>query len=327
MGQRRRASLGMTVAVTVVTLLGSACQEPPSDRAIPSGGRIIATTPAGTYIEIETASDDLSRVVYEQGQYGDYYTFDSGGSFHLIDEVTGTTTQLPFSRRSGKTSVGLSADGSTLVFSSPDPTLQSGPVPMNCRDSHGLFQPMTPAYCAELYRYDLDTGEVEQLTGLDEPSTRHHINPKLSADGSTAEITITSLVAEGSSRQGRLDLATGEIELLPSTSVITWDRGDTVVEWTYYAFRLTSTDVATGVVTRLPTPEPSELTSSSDNGRYVVLTAGNGWHHLVDTVDGTTRVIPGSWVDDTAQEYLLVQNNVAPDRRGRVIKGPLAVAP
>ncbi len=327
MGPGLRAALSMTVVVTVVTLLGTACQEPPSDAAVPTGGRIIATTPPGTYVEIETASDDLSRVVYEQGPYTDYYLLRSGGSFHLIDESTGTTTRLPFPRRGGQTGVSLSADGTTLVFSSPDPTLQSGPVPMNCRDWHGLFQPLTPTYCAELYRYDPDTGEVEQLTGLDEPSPFHNVNPRLSADGSSVEFTISSLVPESGSIRGRLDLATGLVEELPASSVVTWDRGDTVVEWTPDLSRLTSTDVATGAVTRLPTPEPSELVSSSGNGRYVVLTAGNGWHHLVDTVEATTRVIPGTWVDDTASNYLMAQNNVAPDGRGRVINGPLALAP
>jgi len=327
MGPRLRASLGMTAVVTVVTLLGSACQEPPSDRAVPTGARVIATTPPGTYVEIETASDDLSRVVYEQGPYRDYYMLDSGGSFHLIDETTGTTTELPFRRSSGKTGVGLSGDGTTLVFSSPDPALQSGPVPMNCRNWHGFFQPLTPTYCAELYRYDLDTGEVEQLTGLDEPSRFHNVRPKLSADGSTVEFTISSLVPESSSIGARLDLASGALEEFPESSVVRWDRGDTVVEWTSYLSLLTSTDVATGAVTRLPAPEQSELVSSSGNGRYVVFTAGNGWHHLVDTVEATTRVIPGTWVDHTASNYLLTQNNVAPDGRGRVIVGPLALAP
>lgn len=283
---------------------------------------MIANTPPGTFVELETASGDLSRLVYEQGSYSEFYAENSGGSYRLYDEATGTTTQLPFPRRAYETGVSLSADGRTLVFASPDPSLQDGAVPLNCRDYNGFFQPMTPTYCAELYRYDIDTGAVEQLTGLDSPSMLHNSRPRVSADGSTVDFTISSLVPESGSSEARLDLTTGEVEELPNDSILEWDRGDTIVSWTSYLFRLAATDVASGEVTLLPTPMYATYESSAANGRYIVFT-GTGGHHLVDTVEATMRTIPGTWVDDTATDYVLVQNNVAPSGGGRVIVAPI----
>lgn len=322
MRSTRRAGFGLLAVVAATCLIGVGCQTPPVGQAVPPGGRVIATTAPGSYIELETASGDLSRLVYEQGSYSQFFAENSGGSYQLYDEATGTTTQLPFPRRAYETGVSLSADGRTLVFASPDPSLQDGPVPLNCRDYNGFFQPMTPTYCTELYRYDIDTGAVQQMTGLDAPSNFHNSRPNVSADGSTVEFTISSLIPESGSALARLDLATGEIEELPYSHVLEWDRGDTIVSWTSYLFRLAATDVASGQVTLLPAPLNATYESSAANGRYIVF-SGTGGRHLVDTVEVTMRTIPGTWVDDTATSSLLVQNNVAPSGGGRVIVAPL----
>jgi Tol biopolymer transport system component len=318
MGSRSRVVFGVLAIAAAVVAAG--CQTPPTDQSVPPGGRVISTSPAGTFLEIEAASGDLSRVVYEQYAYA---SSSNGGSFHLYDEATGTTTPLPFPRRSPQTGVSISADGETIVFSSPDPSLQDGPVPMNCRDYTGTFQPLTPTYCAELYLYDPDTGTVRQLTGVDTPSTLNNSQPRVSADGSTVEFRISSLVPESGAAAGRLDLATGEIEELPWTHELVWDRGDTVVRWLSYLFRLTVTDVASGEVTVLATEDPLTYESSAGNGRYLVFTEATGRRRLVDTVEGTTRPVLGVWVDDTATEYVTVQNRVAPSGGGRVIIAPL----
>lgn len=317
-----RVRFGVLIAVAAASLLAVGCQTPPAAQSVPPGGRVIATTPPGTFVELETASGDLSQVVYEQGPYSQFYLANSGGSFVLSDESTGTRTTLPFPRSATKTGVSLAPDGRTMVFSSPDPSLQSGTVPRNCRDDNGFFQPLTPAYCAELYRYDIDTGAVQQLTGLDAPSTFHNIRPRVSADGSAVEFVVSSLVPESGSVEARLDLATGEVQELPDGHGLKWDRGDTVVRWTASLMRLTATDVATGQVTVLPTPLDALYESSAANGRYIVFSATGG-RFLVDTVDATMRSIPGTWVDDTATHYAVVQNNVAPSGGGRVIVAPL----
>lgn len=321
MGSRLRAGCGALAAVAA-SLVGVACQTPPAPQTLPAGGRVIVNTPPGTFVELETASGDLSRLVYEQGSYSEFFAENSGGSYRLYDDATGTTTALPFPRRAYETGVSLSADGRTLVFASPDPSLQEGPVALNCRDDNGLFQPMTPTYCAELYRYDIDTGAVQQLTGLDAPSMLHNTRPRVSADGSSVDFAISSLIPESGSSEARLDLATGEVVDLGTDSILEWDRGDTIVSWTSYLFRLAATDVASGEVTLLPTPLYATYESSAANGRYIVFSATGG-RFLVDTVEATMRTIPGTWVDDTATEYVLVQNNVAPSGGGRVIVAPI----
>lgn len=323
---RSRSSRGITMlaVVAAASLIGVACQIPPSPQTLPPGARVIATTPARSYVEVETASGDLSRVVYEQGPFSDFFLSNSGGAFYLVDEASGTTTQLPFPRRGSQTGVGLSGDGQTLVFASPDPSLQEGPVPMNCRTDNGLFQPLTPTYCTELYLYDIDTGDVQQLTGLDAPSMFHYIRPRVSADGSTVDFTISPLIRESGSTGARLDLATGEIQALAPDAPLEWDRGDSIVQWTNYDFRLTATDVSSGEVTVLPTPLYATYVSSAANGRYIVFLSDTGGHYLVDTEEATMRPIPGTWVDDTATDYVLAQNNVAPSGGGRVLVAPIA---
>ena len=94
MGSTFRSVFGVLATVVAASLVGVACQTPPASQTVPPGGRVIVTTPPGTYVELETASGDLARVVYKQGPWGQ-----STGSYQLYDDATGVTTQLPFSRR------------------------------------------------------------------------------------------------------------------------------------------------------------------------------------------------------------------------------------
>ncbi len=312
----------MGVLAAGLAVVATACPPPPTGQQVPPGGRVVATSAQGTSLKIEDASDDLSRIVYGRAAQTTYDYSQDGGAYYLYDDAAGSTTELPFAREHA-TSVGISGDGATVVFSSPDPALQVGPTAVNCRRWNGLFLPLVPVYCAELYRYDPATGAVEQLTGLSGSSLWHNVDPEVSDDGSIVEYSVTSLVPESGSTSARMDIASGVVESLAYTPCCRWDRGDTIVMWDPSYQRLRSTDVATGQVTELLSLDGAELASSAANGRYVVLRDRVGAHHLVDTDTGDVRLIPGSWVDDVAETFAVVQSNVAPSGTNRLILAPL----
>lgn len=326
-GSRRRRS-AVLAAVALLAAVAVSCGPlpgSPKEQPLPPGATVLATSPPGTSLHVEAATGDLSRIVVGRGSSTQYDLMGSTGSYSLIDTASGATTPLPFTRLYGYTTVDVSGDGSTVVFSSPDPALQVGPVSANCFRVVGLFQPLVPMQCAELYRYDVATGQVDQLTGLSGSSTLHQVNPELSFDGSSVQFEVAALLPETGPSAARLDLVSGEVQEVPWEQCCRWERTDTTVVWDPSYMELTVTDVATGAQTVLPTPFPAEYVSSAGVGRFVVLDALSAPHRVIDTVDGTSRTVPGTgaWVDDTGSRYVTAQTNLAPRGDARVLIGPL----
>lgn len=327
----RRGAAALT-AVVAVMLVAAACgplppdatipPPPPTDQPVPPGGEVIATSPWGTSLGVEAATSDLEHVVYGQSPVLQYDRHYLSGKYFFHDGTSGTTTELPFARELPYAGVDVAEDGTRIVFASPDPDLQVGPVEQNCRRDNGLFQPLTPIHCSELYLYETGSGEIRQLTGLDGSSSLHNIAPELASDGATVEFVEGSLLGEAGRSAARIDLDTGVVEELPWEYCCSWDRGDTIVR--AGSGFVTSTDVATGVSRTLPAPSPALYLSAADNGRWIVVHDGRGGNHLVDTELETYRQIPGSWVDDAAANQLVVQQNVAPTGGARLIVAPLS---
>jgi Tol biopolymer transport system component len=322
------------VAAVLIASGATACFPPgsiPVEQSLPPGGRTIATGLPGAGMWIEDTDDDLSAVVYGQN----YYTFPNqyphGGRYWLYDDHAKASTLLPVREDplAGPSGVGVGPDGRWVVFASPDPDLQVGPVERNCVRFDGLFQPMPAIYCAELYRYDLASGELTQLTGLGGSSEFHHVDPDVSADGSSVQFMYGPAIPEAGMTERRLDLATGVVEDLPFAWCCTWQRGTDEVRWDEQTGVLTSTDLGTGEVTTLFGGGDAYwyLAWSSDDGRFVVLSSAaspsRDIFRLVDTDDGSVREVPSQWISQDGSHYALRQQNVAPTGDDRLVLGPV----
>jgi hypothetical protein len=284
---------------------------------------------------IEDTTADLSAVVYGQNYYSFPDAFAHGGRYWLYDDHAKTSTLLPVRQdeRGWLTGVSIGPDGRWVVFASPDPTLQVGPVSRNCWRSDGFFLPMTAIYCAELYRYDLDTGELTQLTGLGGSSQEHHVEPEVSADGLTVRYLYGPLIPESGVDAQRLDLASGVVEEIADEFTLTWDRGTHDVVWDGRSGILRSIDHATGQSTNLFGAASDVYWArawSSDDGRFLVLTSGGpdvpDIFRLVDTDTGAVRAVVSPWLSDDATSFALVQRNVAPIGDDRLVLAPLPPA-
>jgi hypothetical protein len=323
----------LTVAVTTVAVVFAAAACFPQDGStptsppVPSGGRALLSGNAGYQMQIEDATGDLSRVIVLQHQWigpGDPVN----GRYSLYDDATGTTTLLPVKETSGgMTTVRLLPDGHRIIFGSNDPALQIGPVAANCWKYNGLFQPLSRVVCAELYLYDLTDGSIRQLTGLDGSSSLHNVLGKVSPDGTTVSYTEENPIPEGGGPvyQRRLDLATGASTDDTTPDCCTWIRGNHRIVWSQYSSpaALTSEDLDTGQVTTLNGPGAVTLESHTDDAHFVVLGHDDQKLHLIDTDTGTDRIVPSSWISADGLRYLLVQNNVLPENRPRLVVAPV----
>lgn len=332
-GKRRRTAV--TAALVGLVVLATACPPPggfPVEQAVPPGGRIVVQGLPNANMAIESINGDLSAVVYLQ----DYYTFpdqwSTGGRFWLYDDRTGASTLLPvrYERSEGPSGVSVSPDGRWVVFASPDPALQVGPTAMNCRRYDGFFQPMPPIYCAELYRYDLVTEELEQLTGLGGSSPYHHLSPTVLADGRTVEFEYGPGVPESGSWTKRLDLETGVIVDVPDEPCCTWVRDTYDVVWVEWTSTIRKVDRATGEVTTLFTDDERYWARmwSSDDGRYHVFSAGSPEtptvYRLIDAEEETVREVLSEWFSQDGSTFAVVQRNVAPTGDDRLVIAPTA---
>ncbi len=331
-GNHRR--LAVTAAMVGLVVLATACPPPgsiPVEQAVPPGGRIVAQGLPSANMWIESVNGDLSAVVYGQ----DYYTFPDqhsrNGRYWLYDDRTGTSTVLPVRREpaEGPSGVGVSPDGRWVVFASPDPALQVGPVAMNCRRWDGLFLPMPPIYCAELYRYDLVTQQLVQLTGLAGSSLSHHVAPKVLADGRTVEFEYGPAIPESGMSTKRLDLETGTIVDDPSGICCTWARDTYDVVWTEHTSTIKKVDRASGAVTTLFTDDEDRSWArlwSSDDGRFHVFSHGGpetpDIFRLIDAEEETVRVVLSQWFSQDGSTFALVQRNVAPTGDDRLVLAP-----
>lgn len=306
----------------------TACYPPggePTNQSVPPGGRVIVQGRPGSVVFIVDATRDLSRVVY--AQHDITLGGPVNGAYWHYDDVTKAINKLPVRYDVYFTSISLSPDGRSVVFSSIDPTLQAGPTSVNCQRDNGFLQPLTPMYCAELYRYDLDTASLQQLTGLGGSSTLHQLDPEVSDDGLGVDFIRTTGIAPTGSTYHRLDLTTGAVEDLPPSNCCTWNRGSHVVAWDGYSRSVTSTDAVTGEVTNLTGEMATWVEDVIDDGRFVVLneyvsdTKLN--YHLLDTDSRTLRPVPSAWLSHDLSRYLLLQRNVLPSGDDRLVVAPL----
>ena len=329
---RVRAS---TAAIVLAVLAAATACYPPSQapvgQSVPPGGRVVATSPTLTDMEIEGTTPDLATITYYVTQVDVNIITDPNVRLWVYDDHAGTSTPMP----AGKTrypEAEISPDGRAVVFSSSDKDIQVGPTAVNCwRGTGPTGPPYVAATCRELYLYDLDTGLTRQLTGLTGSSEVGASGLRFTADGSAIEYT----ASDGRSTSPiyrRLDLTTGTIEDLgwpppPVARPTSWDRGDHVVAWDDQTGTLTSTDDATGDVTVLwSDPSIYALRTVGSDGRYIVV---SNWENnrelfrLIDTDTGAIRVIKTPWVSDDGSRFALVQLNVAPDAIDRLILAPV----
>jgi len=321
MGRARHAVAA--IAMGAVALLASACYPPsqtPQPQSVPPGGRIVATTPALTELEVADANDDLSVVLFRRNDVLISVSDPIPYRFWVYDDVARTTTEMPMGRAEWGAAA-LSPDARSVVFSSNDRSLQVGPVASNCRRGNPPWTPLTYVPCSELYLFDRDTGQVRQLTGLTGSSLADHADPRFTDDG-------TGVTYASPDGRIRLDLTTGELSLAPvAPPCCTWDRGTRHVVWDPGRATLTSEDATTGVVTTLwSTLEPWSLEAAADDGRWVVLSR---WEtdqklvrRLVNTDTGVQRVVKTPWFSQDGSRYALVQLNVAPEGIDRLILAP-----
>ncbi len=325
-----RTRTAMAAVLGTVVVLATACYPPsqnPTDQPIPPGGRVVATGPLLTEMWIEDATDDLSKVLYGQSDF--VYDLRNPQRLWVYDDDTGTTTRVPM----GRAELGhgsLSPDGRFVVFASNDRTLQVGPTAVNCMKLGAFFEPDLPYVCNELYLFDLDTGEVRQLTGLDGSSVVDHVGPTFTADGQAIEFhSYPQRVWSPTPTYHRLDLATGEVhDATPTPTPSTWDRGNHVVTWDAAARTLTSQDKNTGAVETLwAEPEPYTFHSAIAGGRLIVLsywkTERLELFELIDTETGRVRTVASPWISADGSKFALVQLNVLPDATDRLVLAPL----
>ena len=330
-GTMARTRTALAALVGTVVLVATACYPPsqnPTAQPIPPGGRVVATGPLLTEMWIEDATDDLSKIVYGQADF--VLSLDRlPHRFWVYDDETGTTTQVPVGRAEyGQAS--LSPDGRSIVFASNDRTLQVGPTAVNCLKLGAFFDPDVPYVCNELYLFDLDSGEVRQLTGLDGSSEVNHTSPTFTADGQAIEFqSVPQPQWAPTPTYHRLDLATGEIEdSTPLATPTTWDRGTHVVTWDSATQTLTSQDTVTGDVDTLwDGSEPYSFRRAIADGRFIVLsywkTDRLELFKLIDTDTGQVRSVSSPWISEDASKYAVVQLNVLPDATDRLIIAPL----
>jgi hypothetical protein len=215
-----------------------------------------------------------------------------------------------------------------VILASPDPALQVGPLAKNCRRYDNLFSPLVPIYCAELYRYDLETEELVQLTGLDGSSGMHHLRPRVLPDGRTVEFDYSPAIPETGSVRLRLDLETGEVTNAPGGICCTWVRDGYDVVWTEYGSRITKVAHPSGEET-VVFHDPARywaLMWSSDDGRFHVISAGSPdtatSYRLIDVELETVKTVKTEWFSQDGSKYALVQRNVAPNGDDRLIIAP-----
>lgn len=326
-----RTRTAMAAVLGTIVVLATACYPPsqnPTDQAIPPGGRVVATGPLLTEMWIEDATADLSKIVYGQSDF--VLSLDRlPRRFWVYDDESGTTTQVPVGRAEyGEAS--LSPDGRFVVFASNDRSLQVGPTAVNCVKLGYFFDPDVPYVCSELYLFDLETGEVRQLTGLDGSSVVNHVSPKFTADGQAIEFQrYPQRVWSPTPTYHRMDLATGDVQdAAPTPTPTSWNRGTHVVTWDAATMTLTSQDTATGEVATLwDEDEPFTFRDAIANGRYIVLsywkTERLELFRLIDTDTGRVRTVPTPWISADGSRFAVVQLNVMPDATDRLIIAPL----
>lgn len=325
-----RTRRAIAAVLGTIVVVASACYPPsqnPTNQVIPPGGRVVATGPLLTEMWIEDATDDLSRILYGQRDF--VYDLRAPARFWVYDDVTGTTTRVPM----GRAELGhgsLSPDGRFVVFASNDRSLQVGPTAVNCVQLGAFFDPDVPYVCNELYLFDLDSGEVRQLTGLGGSSEVNHVGPTFTADGQAIEFhSYPQRVWAPSPTYHRLDLASGEVQdATPTAPPTTWDRGSHVVTWDAATSTLTSQDKNTGAVETLwGEAEPYGLRSVIDGGRLIVLsywkTERLELFELIDTDTGRVRKVASPWISADGSKFAVVQLNVVPDATDRLILAPL----
>jgi hypothetical protein len=322
----RAALAGIVVAVAA--LVATACYPPsqtPSGQEIPPGGRVVATLPVMHHTLILDASEDVSSILYGT------QAIELGGQppyrYWVYDDDTGTRTDVPVSQGSA---VAISPDERRVLLSSSDPALQVGPVAPKCPRVLA-WQPTQILYCAELYLYDLDTGQTQQLTGLDGSSDKSHTGVDFSEDGTAVYFSRVSSGQYSIATFHRLDLATGLIEDAdpPVRDCCRWDRGTHEVVWDESTGTLTSEDKATAEVTTLFTDtELWFLDKAMRAGRYIILSVWVGQNEvfrMIDTDTGVVRDIASRWISEDMSRFAVLQQNVAPDGIDRLIIAPFQI--
>jgi hypothetical protein len=321
-------SVRAVVAAVVVVLAATACfpqgGASPTYPPLPAGGRILFTGGVGYSMSIEDASPDLSRSVVALVHYDPTSSTQSSGRFYLYDDATRTTTLLPVPPSYAPTTVRLVPDGHRILFSSNDPTLQSGPVAKNCVQYNGFFQPLTFTYCAEIYLYDLADGSIRQMTGLGGSSPLHNELGDVAPDGTTVDYISSNPIPEGGSEihYRRLDLVTGaSVDIGPPGTCCSWVRGNHRIVWNPSGPTpsLTSEDLDTGEVTTLISDDAIVLVSRTDDGRFAVLENDVLRFHVIDTDTGADRLLTSRWISEDGSRYLVAQQNVLPENRPRLV--------
>lgn len=315
----------VAAAFAAAMLVATACYPPsqtPYGQAVPPGGRVVATLPALHTTVIFDVSDDVSSILYGTAPFelGDPPPY----RFWIYDDDTGTRTDVAIGNGNP---VAISPDERSVLFSSEDPALQVGPVAPNCP----LVRPWQPTqirYCAELYLYDLGSGQIRQLTGLDGSSDTYNTPTGFSEDGSAIDFSRSTGGWAPTYTNHRLDLATGLIDdvELPTRDCCRWDRGTHEIDWDEASWTLTSKDVATGDVTTLFTDtEIWSLDHVRSEGRYLVLSRWVGQTEVfkwVDTDTGVVRDVASRWISEDLSRFAVLQQNVAPDGIDRLVIAP-----
>ncbi|UDY35848.1 hypothetical protein [Dermatobacter hominis] len=292
--RRRVFAVATALVVGAVTACQPGTSAPPPTVPLPAGATVVDISPPGGDLFLESEVGSPSVVLYDR-------LSGAGGDLWLYDDSTGTTEDLglPFTARAS-----ASNDGSVIVFSSADPTLQTGPLAANCKVQPAPFTPLQTAYCSELYLLDRTDGTTHPLTGVGGSSTVSSTSPIVSADGTT--VTFWSGTGPVGPPPVRLvmDLATGAVSPAPPLEdPNSWDYGQLHLTWTYED-GLVRTDTITGDVEQLALGGSNTPWDRSSDGRYVVMGSYADGFDLLDVVDGSTRAVPVPNVDDTATRYV-----------------------
>jgi hypothetical protein len=293
---RRGAIAGAVVALAVaLTGCQTGAAAPPPTVPLPAGATVADISASGGDLFFESEVGSPSVVLYDR-------LTGSGGQLWLYDDSTRTRVDLgiPFT---GTSQASASTDARVVVFSSPDPALQNGPLAKNCRFQTSPVAPFQPSYCSELYLLDRTDGTRRPLTGIAGSSLNSSTVPVVSPDG--LSVTYWSSNTPGPSPERFvMDIATGAISPAPAEpDPNSWDHGTYHVTWSS-SDGLVRTDTATGDVVQLSPGGSNTPWDRSADGRYVVMGSYSTTFQVIDVVDGSARTIPVPNIDDDATRYV-----------------------